>query len=202
MPRVTGVTNRSLKKLLKTSDDGYVIDAVEIVTDYCGRFPEHKGHVEFFFREEMFAKYNVFKHTTGRLSELGIQYMVPNHGLRCIDSNQIFLTNVEYEKLIHLSSAETADDIRYEFFDMVITVTSNNEPSTLRWSEHTVARVVCRMTHPTTKYMIQWQPSPHHGYRSAWVSSADIRPHIDCAHTEPLPPGEAAKRCMATFVTP
>ena len=90
----------------------------------------------------------------------------------------------------------------YQFFDMVITCTENTESSTMRWSKDTVARVVGRTTDMTSgavKYYIEWQKSPYHGFSTACVSSEDIQPHTDCAHIEPLRPGEAAKLCMKNW---
>ena len=97
---------------------------------------------------------------------------------------------------------EEEEATEYQFFDMVKTRTENTEPSTLRWSKDTVARVVGRMTDTTSgsvKYMIEWQQSPYHGFSSAFVLSKDIQPHTDMAHSKALPPGEAAKNCIVSF---
>tara|TARA_Y100000817_G_scaffold280472_1_gene244493 strand:+ start:37 stop:414 length:378 start_codon:yes stop_codon:yes gene_type:complete len=94
-----------------------------------------------------------------------------------------------------------SDDREYQFFDMVMTVTENDEPSTLRWAEGTVARVVSRAINASGAlvYEIEWQQAPYYGYSSAWVTGKDLKPHIDASGVEPPPPGAEAKSRMATF---
>ena len=94
-----------------------------------------------------------------------------------------------------------SDAREYQFFDMVMTVTENDEPSTLRWAEGTVARVVSRAINASGAlvYEIEWQQAPYYGYSSAWVTGKDLKPHIDASGVEPPPPGAEAKSRMATF---
>ena len=94
-----------------------------------------------------------------------------------------------------------SEEREYQFFDMVMTVTENDEPSTLRWAEGTVARVVGRSTTSSgaVMYEIEWQQAPYYGFSGAWVYGKDLKPHIDASGVEPRPPGAEAKSRMATF---
>ena len=72
---------------------------MEIASPYTGKQGEHVGDVEFFFRETMFAKYNVLETVRVRLVELEIPYTYNPHAEFCGGEGQIFLTQADYATL-------------------------------------------------------------------------------------------------------
>ena len=97
--------------------------------------------------------------------------------------------------------AADADAREYKFFDMVMTVTKDDDSSTPRWTEGTMARVVGRMTTSSgaVKYEIEWQKGPYYGFSTAWVTGKDLCPYTDASGAERRPPGAEAKSRMAEF---
>lgn len=80
------------------------IPDMEIVESYQGKQTEHKGKVELFFRETMFAKYNVLETVKTRLDELGVEYSHDPHTPFCGGEGQIFLTASEFAEVVALST--------------------------------------------------------------------------------------------------
>ena len=75
------------------------IPDMEIVTNYTGGKKKHVGEVEFFFRETIFAKYNVLETVRARLVELKIPYTYDSSAAFCGCEGQIFLTQAAYTAL-------------------------------------------------------------------------------------------------------